>query len=239
MEKGKRIDAIDALRGLSLILMVIHHFLLDLTVLCDAPYWIFSNPVFNFLHYIFAGLFVLISGISSRFSHSNLRRGLKCFGVALVITAVTALMNSIIVFGVLHLLGACMILFGLCSGFLDRIPRKVQPVIYIALLLISNWAVNNVDIGNAAHYLFFLGWTYPGFSSADYFPLFPWMFVFLLGTWVGLYIKEGKFPEKFYTFTMPVLPEIGRKSLVIYVLHQPVLYALIYIYLFLTGSLTF
>ena len=237
MEKGKRIDAIDALRGLAVILMVFHHFFLDLVELCGAPGWLFSNPVFDFLHYIFAGLFILLSGVSSRFSRSNLNRGLKCFGIALAMTLVTGLIGSTIVFGVLHLLGTCMILYGLCSKALDRIPRKVQPVLYIALLLISNWAVNNVDIGNAAHFLFFFGWTYPGFSSADWFPLFPWMFVFLIGTWLGLYIKEGRFPKKFYTFTMPVLPQIGRKSLFIYVLHQPILYGLIFAVKFLTGTM--
>lgn len=228
MANKNRIQIIDALRGLSVVLMVFHHFFLDLIVLCGAPQWLFSNPVFNFLHYVFAGLFILLSGVSSRFSHSNFNRGLKCFGIAMLMTGATALINSIIVYGVLHLLGTCMILYGLTQKWLDKIPRKAQPVIYIALLLITNWLVRNVDIGNAAKALFMFGWTYPGFHSADYFPIFPWIFVFLAGTWAGIYIKEGRLPKWFYSFTCPVFPQIGRHALIVYVLHQPVLYGLIY-----------
>ncbi len=226
--KIKRIDAIDALRGLAVILMVIHHGLLDLVVIMDAPGWLFSNPVFDFLHYIFAGVFVILSGVSSRFSRSNLIRGVRCFTLALVISAVSALVGSPILFGVLHLLGLSMVIFAVAQPYLDRIPLNIQPVIYFILMVVSGWAVNNLSIGSAAKFLFFFGWTYPGFSSADWFPLFPWIFVFLMGTWLGVYIKQRKFPKRFYTFTMPILPQIGRKSLLIYMLHQPILYGVIY-----------
>lgn len=226
----KRIDSIDALRGLSLVLMVIHHFLYDLVSLCGAPGWLFSNPVFDVLHYIFAGTFILLSGVSSRFSHSNLARGVKCFVIAMVMTLVTGLpfINDPIRFGVLHLLGFCMIFFGLTGKIWDLLPRRLAPVFYTALLVGSALLVEHVGIGGAARYLFPLGWTYPGFYSADWFPIFPWLFVFLLGTWAGLYIKEHKLPERFYTFTCPVLPKIGRCSLLIYILHQPILYGLIF-----------
>ena len=224
----KRIDIIDALRGLSLILMVLHHFFLDLIVLCGAPRWLFSNPVFDVLHYIFAGTFIFLAGVSCRLSRSNLKRGLKCFAIAMVMTLVTSLIDSIIVFGVLHLLGFSMIFFALTGRAWDAIPRKAAPVLYVALLIGSNWLIANVDIGEAAHWLFPLGWTYPGFTSADWFPIFPWLFVFLTGTWFGLYVKERKLPEWFYDFTCPVLPQVGRQSLLVYVAHQPVLYALIY-----------
>ena len=229
MEK-KRIEIIDALRGLALILMVIHHFLYDLVVLCGAPWWLFTNPVFDVLHYIFAGTFILLSGVSSRFSHSNLSRGIKCFIIAMLMTLVTGLpiIDSPIRFGVLHLLGFCMIFFALTRKVWDLIPRKIAPFFYVALLVGSNLLIKYVSIGGAAHFLFPLGWTYPGFTSSDWFPIFPWLFVFLLGTWAGLYIRERRLPDWFYSFTCPVLPQVGRRSLLIYVLHQPVLYALVY-----------
>ncbi len=229
-EKRQRIQIIDALRGLSLVLMVIHHFLLDLVVLCGAPGWLFSNPVFDILHYIFAGAFVFLAGVSCRLSRSNLKRGIKCLAVAMVITAATSLpiIDSPILFGVLHLLGCSMLIFALTHAAWDAIPRRVMPFLYTALIAASAYLVERTSIGDAAKYLFMFGWTPKGFYSADYFPLFPWFFVFLLGTWFGLPVVERRLPERFYTFNCPVLPEIGRRSLLIYVLHQPVLYAAIY-----------
>ena len=235
----KRIASIDALRGLAVVLMVIHHFLLDLVVLCGAPGWLFSNPVFDFLHYIFAGLFIFLSGVSSRFSHSNLARGAKCFLIALAFTFVTSLpiIDEPILFGVLHLLGFSMLFYGVFGKVLDKIlPRALMPFLYAALLVGSAILVEHTDIGGAARYLFMFGWMYPGFYSADYFPIFPWLFVFLLGTWAGIYIKERRLPERFYTFDCPLLPAVGRHALIVYIVHQPVFYGLIYGVKFLLGD---
>ena len=69
---GGRIQAIDAIRGLCVVLMCAHHFLYDLAAFLGAPWWIFTNPVLDVLHWFFAGCFILLSGVSSRFSRSNL-----------------------------------------------------------------------------------------------------------------------------------------------------------------------
>ncbi len=232
MEKRKRIDLIDAARGLALILMVIHHGLLDLIVLCGAPYWLFSNPVFDILHYIFAGLFIFLAGLCCRLSRSNLKRGLIAFAIAMVMTVVTSLpiIDEPIRFGVLHLLGFSMVFFALTHKAWDAIPRAIAPFFYTAMIVLTAVLVERTTIpAPLAHWIFPFGWTYPGFYSADWFPIFPWLFVFLLGTWAGLYVAERKLPEWFYTATCPVLPAIGRRSLLIYVVHQPILYGVIYL----------
>ncbi|MGX8698417.1 MAG: heparan-alpha-glucosaminide N-acetyltransferase domain-containing protein [bacterium] len=225
----RRIGAIDALRGLAVCLMVIHHFFYDLVWLLGAPRWLFSNPVFDPLHYFFAGTFIFLSGVACRFSRNNVRRGLIALGLALGMTLVTSLpvVGNPILFGVLHLLGTAMLFFGLAGRYLDRIPRRVQPCLYLALHLLSLWAVEHIHLGAAAaHVLFPFGWMWPGFYSADWFPLFPWLFVFLMGTWAGLYVKEGRFPAWFYRFSCPPLEQVGRVSLWVYILHQPILYGL-------------
>lgn len=221
----KRIDIIDALRGLAVILMVCHHALYDLVVFLDAPEWFFSNPVLDFLHYIFAGLFIFLSGISSRFSHSNLKRGFKVIIVALVISAITFVIEMPIYFGILHFLGFSMVLYGLTRKFWDSIPIVLAPIVYTSLLIISAIAVQSIPID--AGFLWMFGWTYPGFHSADYFPIFPWLFLFLLGTWAGKFIVENRMPKWFYEAKIPVLPAVGKKSLLIYIVHQPVLYGIV------------
>jgi len=233
MEQGKRIELMDAMRGLAVILMVIHHFFYDLVVFCGAPWWLFGNSVFNFLHYIFAGLFILLSGVSSNFSRSNVKRGLKALACAAVITVVTVLMEMDIWFGVLHLLSACMIFYGLTRTFWEKLPAWVVPVLSVAGVLATGHMVMGIPTEQPGLWMF--GLTTADFVSTDYFPLLPWAFVFWFGTWAGRYVKAGKLPAWFYAARAPRLAAVGRKSLLIYVLHQPALYAITMVIAFAMG----
>ena len=228
MEQTKqRIELMDAMRGLALCLMVIHHFLYDLCAFCGAPWWLFTNPVFDPLHYFFAGLFILLSGVSSNFSRSNIRRGLKALAISLGITVVTYFMDMPIVFGVLHLLATCMLLYGLTQKLWEKLNTKT-PWVTLALSIVGILATAKLVNGypTTIPHLWMFGLSTPGFYSSDYFPLLPWMFVFLLGTWAGKYVRAGRLPRWFYETKAPRLAAVGRQSLLIYVVHQPVLYGL-------------
>jgi uncharacterized membrane protein len=144
--------------------------------------------------------------------------------VALTLVTSLPLIDMPIRFGVLHLLGFCMIFYGLTRRVWDAVPRLFAPVLYIALLVGTALAT---AIPTKLSWLWMLGWTAPDFYSADYFPIFPWLFVFLLGTWAGRYIAERRLPAWFYDTRVPVLPAVGKKALIIYILHQPVLYGLV------------
>jgi len=231
---GSRIQSIDALRGFCVVLMCIHHLLYDICAFLGAPWWLFTNPVLDTLHYLFAGCFILLCGVSSRFSHSNIRRGLKTVLVALALSAVTWLVDRfclhcfgeeagvLIVFGVLHLLGFCMLFYGLTGKLWEKIPGYLLiPLCVLGILLTARF-VRGI-FGYESHWLFPLGMLSEGFHSADYFPIIPWIFVFLIGTWLGGLIQAGKLPAWFYNAKFPFFPAAGRHALLVYILHQPIL----------------
>ena len=216
-----RIQLMDAARGLCIILMVLHHLGYDLWTYGMLPNWVLDNPVFYVVQPFFAGMFLFISGISSRFSHSNLRRGVRVLCWSVVVSLVSWLVGEPILFGVLHFLGCAMVIYGLTGKWVDRLPRWLTPILCAAgIVLTAPLLHRRFDVQG----LFWLGFMSRSFASADYYPLLPWIFVFLLGTWAGYYVKERRLPDWFYTWTCPVLPQIGRLSLVIYLAHQPICY---------------
>lgn len=232
-----RIQSIDALRGLCVLLMCCHHFLFDLVAFLGAPWWLFTNPVLDALHYVFASCFVLLSGVSSRFSRSNVRRGGKVLALALALTLVTWAGDRLgerilgqspgvlIQFGVLHMLGFCMLFYGLTRKLWDALPERLAPVLYLIAAAATFFLANGVR-GVEQSWLFPIGLVREDFYSADFFPIFPWLFMFLLGTWLGRRIREGKLPEGFYRWSIPFFPAVGRHALLIYLLHQPALVGL-------------
>jgi len=202
-------------------------------VLLDAPWWIYRNPVFNVLQAFFIGLFLVISGVSSRFSRDNIKRGAIVIVISVLVTYVTIGIDMPIYFGILHLLGFLMLFYGITRKLWDKIPGKVAPVIYVVLVIATALArifLSPVsDVYGLSDILSVLGWQQAGFVSFDYQPVFPWIFVFLFGTWVGKYILEKKFPDWFYTKKVPFFPFIGRHALIIYIVHQPVLFGLTFL----------
>lgn len=229
----KRIEIIDALRGLSILLMVIHHALYDAVYFLGAPSWLFSNPVFDPLHYFFAGLFIFLSGVSCRFSHSNLKRGLVTFAAGWVVTLVTYLVDNPAWFGILHLLGLSALLVGsaelafpkLLHGERSQKRDVARALVILAstILFVFMWS-KVYDVSYNFKGFAWLGFIYPGYYSSDWFPLLPWFFVFTAGVAVGGFVVERRLPQKFYTAKVPFFAAVGRNTLAVYVLHQPVLY---------------
>lgn len=226
MERQKRIELIDGARGLSIILMIFYHFFYDLAVFCAFPSWIVYNPLFNFLQPVFAGLFILMSGASAMFSRSNVKRGLKMLAGGLAISLVTWLFDpSLFVrFGILHFMGVAALLFAALRPLITKIPY--QQYLWPVLFFLCYFALDRTfDV----KYLAFLGFRSPGYASSDYFPVLPWIFVYFMGAWLGARIKAGRMPQWFYETRAPFFAAVGRHTLWIYLLHQPILMGLTYL----------
>ena len=128
-----RIEALDVIRGILILGMICDHILYDCVTYLDVPYRFFDNPIRLTVHYIGAYLFILLSGASSSISRSNWRRGLELAAVAAGVTLVTWLGNhdAFIVFGILHCLAGCTLLYALLRPALERIPQRVQPWLWV------------------------------------------------------------------------------------------------------------
>ncbi len=177
-------------------------------------------------------VFMLVAGISSNFSRSNLRRGVIVLVAGFVVTAVSWYIDpaSPVYFGILHFMGTSMILYGLLEKPIRRIPVRVALPLFTALFALNYWVYATAPRIDTPH-LYVFGFPDHAFSSPDYYPLLPWFFLFLAGTVLGRLVVAGKFPRWFYEVRIPVLSAIGRHTLWIYLLHQPVLIAVYSIFL--------
>ena len=239
--KNSRVGFLDEVRGFAIICMVVYHLMFDLKFMFGVDVPIFFESWFDVIRDIFAGLFICISGIVCNYSRSNLKRGVECFFIGMIFTFVTSYVTpgSPDVFGILHCLGICMMIYGLFESFF----QKIHPVIGIALclflfVLTFNFKTGYSGIGSLFKFkmpeffystgvLFPLGFTGKSFVSLDYFPLFPWLFLFLGGSFYGVYVKENRAPKFFYKTHVNFLAAAGRYSLWVYVLHQPIIYPLL------------
>jgi uncharacterized membrane protein len=222
--KGEnRVEIIDALRGLSILLMVVYHLGVDLVLYGILPDKILYNTFIDSLQFFFACVFILVSGVSARFSRNNMRRGLVMLGCGMVVTAVTYIFDPTfyVKFGILHFLGSATLIYAAAKPLIDKIPTHIQePVFFAVFLALQPLRFFAFDVPPLC--AIFGIQPVSGFASSDYFPVLPYLFLYLFGTAVGYYIKERRFPPWFYRFSCPPLSFAGRNTLWIYLLHQPI-----------------
>ena len=230
MEKTNRIWELDALRGIMILGVVFIHFCFDLDYFLGVD--LIRNPVVQLVMDRCGMSFVVLSGLCATLGRRSLRRGAQVFGCGMLITAVTAGMVLlgladrflIIYFGVLHLLGVCMMLWPL----LRRLPVWARLALGLALIGLGYW-FQTVTVDT--FWLVPFGLVPPDFSSSDYFPLLPGLGWFLLGACLGtaLYRQRRSLLPNFPVQNPAVrfFRWCGTHSLWIYLLHQPVLYALV------------
>lgn len=239
-----RIYFIDELRGLAVMCMVIYHALYILSSMFGYEWatklFLFFTPAQPF----FAGLFIFICGISCSLSKSNLKRGLKILAAAAVVTLFTAVIMPLfgfveceIYFGILHLLSVCVLICALLKKPLE----KASPFAGILVCAVMYPLMSGISSGSLGYgelitlkipdtlyqtdLLAPLGIYSPDFFSADYFPIFPDIFIFFAGVFAGMHFKKSGFPEWAYPQRIRFFGFLGRNALWIYIAHMPLIYA--------------
>ncbi len=221
--KKRRVEWLDAWRGVAVLVMIGWHGCWDLGMLGGMPQSRMEEPFAVGVRYFIVCSFVLLSGISCRYSRSNLRRGLQTLVCALVITAVTYIAGQPTWFGILHLLGCCMLLYAWLGPRLEKLPELPAVIVYMLLFTVFHLICYQVRVRVPGLWMF--GFRTPTFVSSDWYPLFPWLFLFLIGAVAGGRIRrsDADWMEK---PGWPPLVWIGQRALWIYMIHQPVLLGL-------------
>ena len=214
--------------------MVGYHLLYDLGAMAGVQSLLgfttdLTTPAWLAAQYFFAGLFVVLSGISSTLSRGNVRRALKLLAVALLVSAVTYAFNSAatVHFGILHCLAVSILIYG---AVFEKAKAPASAAASAAVLIMSA-ALPFVLKGLTIRFdwLLPLGIHTPVYASFDYFPLLPWLGIFLGGAALGKSVYASRrslirrrLPVTFVNFA-------GRHSLLIYIVHQPVILGVLYL----------
>jgi uncharacterized membrane protein len=234
-QRPRRLWEVDTIRGVAIVSMVFYHFVWDLNFfglyqdMLVGPWQLFARGI--------ATTFTLVMGLSLTLSEANyrrktgtaapfakyLRRGLQILGWGMVITVSTYFFVGprFVIFGVLHMLGTMTIL---AYPFLswNKWVSLLVGLAGIGLGLILD------DLIVSHPWLIWLGVKQAGRSMVDYYPLFPWGSTTLFGIFAG----KSLFSQGQPRFTLPDLSLagpvrglrfLGRHSLLIYLLHQPLL----------------
>ena len=230
----ERIWEIDFLRGLAIILMVGYHLLFDLGEFRGVKRFLgfstdLSSVAWTAAQYFFAGLFVILSGTSSTLSRSNVRRGLKLLAVSLAVTVATYIFDpsSAVYFGILQCLAFSMLVYG--AAF-----KKAGPVVCAAwgalvIGLGASLPIQKRALAVRFDWLLPFGIHSPSFSSFDYFPLIPWLGIFLAGAALGKSVYAARRSLVPWRLPETFINVAGRHSLLIYIVHQPGIMGVLYI----------
>ncbi len=254
MERERRLSELDLARGIAVVMMLGFNWLYALGflgLLSPASFdpqaffwWVFARAT--------AFAFVFISGFSLWLSYSKhsdrreglllvelkmLFRGVKLFALGMLATLATWVFarQGTVFFGVLHLLGLSAVL---AIPVASWTPRRKIALAFVCVA--AGFALSSVSFDFP--WLLWLGFSPKGFASFDYLPVLPWFGVFLAGNAAGQAYRAskrglqwadrlgeagGKSVSLPHSVSAP-LRFLGRHSLAVYVLHQPLLIGVLY-----------
>ncbi|MFW6065061.1 MAG: DUF1624 domain-containing protein [Candidatus Natronoplasma sp.] len=234
-EKDDRLWEIDFLRAIAVIMMISFHAGFNLYYFGDygididrTGWWMLGRST--------AVIFIILVGVSLTLSYSKTKkeksrkelhlkyifRGAKIFSWGILITVVTYVFigDAFIIFGILHLIGT-----GIIIAY-PLVRYRYIPLILGFISIIFGLYISEIYVN--FEYLLWIGLRPQGFTTVDYFPIFPWIGVLL----VGIFLGNTLYPDRERKLKIPELSDssmvrkfcfLGRNSLKIYLLHQPIL----------------
>ncbi len=248
MQTGKRLDSIDTIRGITMVSMILYHFCWDLKYLDGFSMDWYGKLGSHLWQQSICWAFILIAGFCFHLAKRPLRNGALVFVCGVIVTCVTllALPEAPVLFGVLTMTGSSIILMSVVKLIFKEKTRYPYAMLFVSVLLFAitkpinygylNLFVKNVQLPAALYagggadgmgngFLTYLGIMQDGFYSSDYFSLMPWFFLFLTGYFL-YYILENSFESQLFKIKLPFFTWFGRHSLIVYMVHQVILYGI-------------
>ena len=226
---------VDAARGVAIIMMIVYHSTYDLDTLGGYDIQSTSGHWALFAD-LTAGLFLFLVGVSLAISRARasltgwrlfgkyLARGLRILAYGMVLTVVLLTLGmGVVAFGILQLIGVSIIL---AYPFLGL---RLTNLVLGALIFAAGQYVLAQDLYSQSFWLLPFGVVPEGVVMPDYRPLLPWFGVVLIGLFFGNLVYGGRpavTEDEAPLPARPLLP-LGRNSLLIYLIHQPIIIALL------------
>ena len=229
----------DAARGVAIAMMVVYHLTYDLEyfggydIESTSGFWArFADAT--------AGAFLLLVGVSLAISYSRasagapdrslfgkyMLRGIRILAYGMALTVVFLVFGmGVVAFGILHLIGVSIILA-------YPLLKYRYANLFLGLSIIAVGVYIRLEgFSSESPWLLPFGVVPENLVMPDYRPLLPWFGVVLLGLFAGNVVYgDGKRPALFAgkapAAAKPLLP-LGRNSLFIYLIHQPILILLL------------
>lgn len=235
-----RVGIYDVVRGLALVSMVLFHLCYDLVYIKGIQLPWFPGTVQTMWSRSIAWTFLFVAGCMCTLSRNNLKRAGVYAIAAVAVFVVTSLagVDTAISFGIIYSMAACTFVYWclskiglephgyLCAGLLI--------IVFLFVLDIPHGHIGfgafSIDVPRAPYESGILSWAgfpEPGFSSGDYYPLIPYVFIYLAGAAMGAVWKEGGYPEWASDARVEPFTTLGKYSLVVYALHQPLILAIL------------
>lgn len=219
-----RVPFLDILRAVAVLWMIIFHVTYDMRMF-GLNQIDFSQGFWFAFPRLIAGTFLFCVGVALNYTHHDGVKGgamlkrLKKLGLsALAVSIGTYLVfpGQWVYFGTLH-----CILAGSLLGAIFVHQRKSAFVVMIVILFLQY--VAGFDIKWVSSVL--------QRPSMDFIPIYPWFWVILMGILLGPYLS--RIPTFMSLRTPKFFDFLGRHSLAIYLIHQPLIFGVLSLFQYL------
>lgn len=238
-----RFIELDILRGFAIAIMIFYHLLWDLDYFDIVPLnngMFQSKVLFPPIFFLLVGICLAISTNKRKASNERTKRllirGSWIFSLGMALTALTLfiLPEKPILFGVLHCIGLSIILS------VPFLKFKSYNIVFAIAIIFMGIVVGSFTVENPTIFHLAIGFHQAGIwdYTIDYFPLLPWFGVILVGVALGNFLykdnkRRFKIPDLSKYKPATIFSWLGQHSLIIYLLHQPIIAGALFIFVIL------